>query len=199
MMQDYNYAMNFQWIFKERILMKRLICLILASAFVLSVLAACGGDETDGEQQAEQTGSEQAVDLQTVYQLLLDMQADTGREELALFAESDPVLIESFYSGLSEINLKQRLFYMAPVTGYACEVMLVEAADKSDVQRIDEIFQNRINIGATTGSGDTKDLWANNAAVQTSGSCVAMIVLPDGYVIPENIFETTARNSEPTA
>lgn len=169
--------------------MKRLICFTLALIFALSVLAGCGGGGGNEEQQAEETGGEQSVDLQTVYQSLLEMQADTGKEALALFAESDAGLIESFYAGLSEINLRQRVFYMAPVTGYACEVMLVEAADKADVQRIDEIFQNRINIGATATSGETKDLWANNAVVQTSGSYVAMIVLPDGYVIPENIFE----------
>ena len=177
--------------------MKRLICFILASLFVISIFSGCGSKAD--EQQAEETsGGQQTIDLGAAYQSLLDMQADTGKEDLALFAESDAGLIESFYAGLSGINLKQRVFYMAPVTGYACEVMLVEAADKSDVQRIDEIFQNRINIGATTGSGDTRDLWANNAVVQTSGSCVAMIVLPDGYVIPENIFETTMHNSEPT-
>ena len=176
--------------------MKRLICLILASVFVLSVLAGCGGDKASAEQQEEKAAAEQAVDLQVVYQSLLDMQADTGKEPLVLFAESDTELIESFYAGLSEIKLAQRVFYMAPVTGYACEVMLVEAADKADVARIDEIFQNRVNIGATTTSGTTKDLWANNAVVQTSGSCVAMIVLPDGYVIPENIFEYRSEGEE---
>ena len=31
--------------------------------------------------------------------------------------------------------------------------------------------------------------WANNGQVHTYGNYVCMIVLPEGYIIPENVFE----------
>ena len=167
-------------------MIKRIIAAVLAAAALLT-FTACGKDK---ETAADTAVTAPVRDLEETYQSLLAMQADTGLSAPVMFAEDSTDVIEQLYSGLSQIKLTQRVAYMSPVTSYACEVLLVEAADPADVPAITDIFNARINIGAV-GSGDaeSRDVWSRNAKVQTSGSCVAMIVLPDGYIIPENIFE----------
>ena len=54
-----------------------------------------------------------------------------------------------------------------------------------------DIFQARIDMGAdNTNYPESAAGWQLYAQVQKSGNFVCMIVLPEGYVIPENVFET---------
>ena len=60
----------------------------------------------------------------------------------------------------------------------------------SDSARMKEIFEARIEHGASdTTYPETAIHWANNGQVHTYGNYVCMIVLPEGYIIPENVFE----------
>ena len=53
-----------------------------------------------------------------------------------------------------------------------------------------DIFQKRIDMGAdNTNYPESAAGWAKYAKVHKSGNFVCMIVLPEGYVIPENVFE----------
>ena len=114
----------------------------------------------------------------------------TDAEALIFFEESDPNLIDSFYPGLEEIELNQQVFYMPPIATHPCEIVLVEVADAADVQAVTDIFRARIELGAdNTTYPESAAGWQNYAQVQQSGNFVCMIVLPQGYVIPENVFE----------
>ena len=74
------------------------------------------------------------------------------------------------------------------MTGYACEILLVEVAE-DDVDAAKAILQDRIDSGANdTGYPENAVLWQNNAQIQTQGNCLCMIALPDGCTIPENVF-----------
>ena len=106
---------------------KHIVSSALALALCLS-LAACGG-------KADASGKEDAVpenlDLNEVYQALMDLQPEDDAP--VMLPESNPEIIDGFYPGLSDITLKQQVFYTAPVTGFATEVMLVEVADSKDL------------------------------------------------------------------
>ena len=60
---------------------------------------------------------------------------------------------------------------------------------RQDVQAVVDLFQARIDMGASiTNYPESAAGWQKFAQVQKSGNFVCMIVLPEGYVIPENVF-----------
>lgn len=190
--------------------MKKLFSLLLA-AILLLTLAACAPVDKDNaddiqppvsnDPQPEPTPDpepepepepEPAVPtdlvLEDVYQAILN--AQEGQDPLVMFPEGNPDLIESFYPGLSQIELVQQAIYFPPVLGFVSEVLLVEVANHADVQSVVEIFEARIEHGASdTTYPDVAAYWTTCAQVQSAGNYVAMIALPNGYTIPENVFE----------
>lgn len=159
---------------KRKAAFAAVLCLLLC----MGVMAGCG-NSADSE----------SYDLQQVYQDLLAAQPE-GTDDLAgvMFETTDAAVIEEFYPGLGAIELKQEVCYQHAITGF-CEIMLVEAANKDDVQAISDIFYQRIDVAADDSFyPETAQLWAQNAVVQTSGNYVAMAALPDGYTVPEKIF-----------
>jgi hypothetical protein len=128
------------------------------------------------------------TDLSTFYQAILNAQPE-GVDPLILFEESNPSLIASFYPGLDGIELKQQAYYMPPIVTHPCEIVLVETANSADVQAVADIFRARIAMGADNKTyPEIAAGWKLYAQVQTSGNFVCMIVLPEGYVIPEKVF-----------
>lgn len=159
--------------------MKKILALFMA----LIVLASLYGCST-----AESEGPESGTALSTFYQAILDAQPENA-EELIFFEENNPELIASFYPGLENIALNQQAFYMPPIVTHPCEIVLVEVKDAKDVQNVAEIFQARIDLGSDNGNyPESAAGWQMYAQVQQSGNFVCMIVLPEGYVIPENVF-----------
>ena len=160
--------------------MKKLMSMFLVFLMFLS-LCGCGGEESN----APAPGTA----LNTFYQAILDMQPEDA-EELVLFEEFNPDLIASFYPGLEKIELSQQVFYMPPIATHPCEIVLVEVKNSEDGQAVVDIFQARIELGAdNTCYPESAEGWQLYAQVHQSGNFVCMIVLPDGYVIPENVFE----------
>lgn len=148
-------------------------------------LAACNFEATDNGVTAPAAGTP----LNDFYQAVLDMQP-ADADPLILFEESNPDLIESFYEGLLDIEFSQMAFYMPPIVTHPCEIVLVEAADADDAKKAAEIFQARIDRGAADKTyPESAAGWQNNAQVQQAGNFVCMIVLPDAYNIPDNIFD----------
>ena len=159
--------------------MKKVVTVGLAM-LMLTVLCGCGGDQDSGPAPG--------TALSTFYQAVLDAQPEET-EELILFEEFNPDLIASFYPGLDGIELSQQAFYMPPIVTHPCEIVLVEVKNSEDVQAVVEIFQARINSGASDESyPESAAGWQQYAQVQQSGNFVCMIVLPEGYMIPENVF-----------
>ena len=159
---------------------KRLTALLLVLVMIASL---CGCSNEKEKVPAPGTP------LDTFYQAILDVQPE-DKDELILFEETAPDLIANFYPGLDQIALNQQVFHMPPIVTHPCEIVLVEVADAGDVQTVAEIFQTRIDMGADmTHYPDSAAGWQRYAQVQSSGNFVCMIVLPEGYVIPENVFE----------
>ena len=160
--------------------MKKTLVPVLTLLLLVSLCGCSGGKEASPAP---------GTDLGTFYQAIMDAQP-ADAEALILFEESNPDLIASFYPGLEAIDLNQQVFYMPPIATHPCEIVLVEVKNAADVQTVADIFQARIDMGADNISyPESAAGWQLYAQVQKSGNFVCMIVLPEGYVIPENVFE----------
>ena len=163
--------------------MKRLLSILALCALALA-LTACGGGNNASSGGASSAGGE--VSFDAVYQGILDAQENT--DELIFFPVEGADAIESLYPGLTALDPTRLQLYLPPVTGYACEILLVEVAE-GDVDAAKAILQDRIDSGAgDTGYPENAVLWQNNAQVQVQGNCLCLIALPDGYTIPENVL-----------
>ena len=183
--------------------MKKLFALLMVLLMLTSV-CGCGnvtdnnggtdsniGNDSDGGNdivETQDTCPEPGTELSTFYQSILDLQPQDA-EDLILFEEFNSDLIASFYPGLEGIELNQQAFYMPPIVTHPCEIVLVEVKNSEDVQKVIDIFRARIELGAADKSYlESAAGWQRYAQVQQSGNFVCMIVLPEGYVIPENVF-----------
>ena len=161
-------------------MLKRMISVMLMALTLVVLLCACDGDGAE----------EKTFVLEDIYQSIMDAQSEDS-ETLVMFPEADPAVVDSIYPGLSEIELTQQALYFPPIFGFASEIMLVEVTEKADVDTVKEIFQARIDRGASdTTYPENAEPWATRAQVQVEGRYVCMIVLPEGYIIPENVFAT---------
>lgn len=159
--------------------MKRVISILLAVSMMTVMLCACGAEEE----------VEKDLVLEDVYQSILDAQSEDS-QALVMFPEADPAVVDSIYPGLADIELDQQALYFPPIFGFASEIMLVEVTNKKDVDAVKELFQARIDRGASdTTYPENAEPWAKRAQVQVDGRYVCMIVLPEGYMIPENVFD----------
>jgi hypothetical protein len=191
--------------------MKKIAVLTLALILVIGCLAGCSKDPAANESKApdastaapdastaapaESTAAPAAVslNLEEVYNNLISGCA----EDVVLLPAADEEL-DSFYPGLNDIEFKQKVAYMAPVTGAAFEVVMVEVANPDDVAKVQGIFEARIKEGA---EGDYCDptqngYWLNEAKVHVLGNYVGMIVLAKdvtGITVPDNVFADAAR------
>ena len=130
-----------------------------------------------------------SINLDDVYNAIIYEQPEEKREELILFKETNEELINSYYEGLADIKLAEKNIYMHPV-GYACEIALVKANTIEDVEKIKNIFGARIQKGIEVEMCDSasQEIWKTRAEIQTKDKYVCLIVLPDGYNIPKEVF-----------
>ncbi len=157
--------------------MKKYLAILLAILCVCGIFAGCAKKETPKN-----------LDLNEVYNAIVEAQGDHA-EELYLFEETDTTYIDGCYEGLSEIPYKQLSVHTAFVTGAATEVVLIEVENSADVDKVKEIFQARIDLACDdTFYADTAAQWKDNAQIQSSGNYVAMVVLYDPFVVPDDVF-----------
>ena len=164
--------------------MKKWICMLLAAMMVLS-LAACGGNQNpqqeNGTQQGDTQQNEQTVDLK---QAAEDAIATLG-DEMPLFPVEDAAELEGLYPGLTAVETKQIVAYQPPVSGFGCELVMVEVASVADVETVRGILQQRVDSMANdTTYPENTPAWKNNSAVTVNGNYVVMGVLPEGVTLP---------------
>ena len=153
--------------------MKKLCCIVLTALLVLS-LAACG--------KATPQEDSKSVDLK---QAAEDAIASLG-DEVVLFPVEDTAEIESLYPGLTAVETKQLVAYQPPVSGYGCELVMVEVANSADTETVRSILQQRVDNAANDSTyPENAPAWKNNAAVTVNGNYVVMGVLPEGMTLPD--------------
>lgn len=154
-------------------MMKKLCCIVLTALLVLS-LAACG--------KATPQEDSKSVDLK---QAAEDAIASLG-DEVVLFPVEDTAEIESLYPGLTAVETKQLVAYQPPVSGYGCELVMVEVANSADTETVRSILQQRVDNAANDSTyPENAPAWKNNAAVTVNGNYVVMGVLPEGMTLPD--------------
>lgn len=154
-------------------MMKKLCCIVLTALLVLS-LAACG--------KATPQEDSKSVDLK---QAAEDAIASLG-DEVVLFPVEDTAEIESLYPGLTAVETKQLVAYQPPVSGYGCELVMVEVANSADTETVRSILQQRVDNAANDSTyPENAPAWKNNAAVTVNGNYVVMGVLPEGMALPD--------------
>lgn len=154
-------------------MMKKLCCIVLTALLVLS-LAACG--------KATPQEDSKSVDLK---QAAEDAIASLG-DEVVLFPVEDTAEIESLYPGLTAVETKQLVAYQPPVSGYGCELVMVEVANSADTETVRSILQQRVDNAANDSTyPENAPTWKNNAAVTVNGNYVVMGVLPEGMTLPD--------------
>ena len=199
--------------------MKKLTALLAAAALVICFTACESSTDSEATAEATQTAESlttevadtntteatseataeatpttesptaQEYDLEALYQAIIAAQPEEKQGEIFMFPEENPELIEMMYEGLGALAIEDKVFYVAPVTGFACEVMLIKAQDETAAQAAYDIFNARIQKGADdTFYPETAALWATNAQAQREGLYVCMVALPNGCTIPEDVF-----------
>ena len=166
---------------------KRILALLLALALMGCALTACGKKAQKSPKDAPATSeASAALDLNRIYSELLA--AQEGVEEPILFEMTDDEM-DSIYPGLRDIAVKQRVAFVAPIPGAPSEIVLLEVSASEDLEKVQKLFQTRIDQ-----AGDSPELpeesaqWKANAKIETNGNYIGMIVLPDGYTIPDDVF-----------
>jgi hypothetical protein len=142
--------------------MKQTRVTVLLLAVMLSGLAACGNPSG--------ASGEKSVDLSTFYDEL------EAKYDLPEMMEISDETLESYYPGLKDISLKQRVVKIPKLTSTVSEYVFVECENAEDVAKVTDILQARIDAQAAGGAWYPVSVAAwGQAAVETNGNYVAMV------------------------
>lgn len=162
----------------------KLISALLAAVLMLT---ACGSAITPEATTTPGTTIPQVElpDLETLYNQGIAVLNQMGDEAPILFPETDINYLANFYPGLEQVELKQLYAGVAPVTNAPFEIILVEVANKDDVETVLDIFQARVD----QESGDSTypenaEAWMNNCRITSRGNYVFLAVLMGSCEIP---------------
>lgn len=145
--------------------MKKILSLGLVLALSLTVLAGC--TNKGGQTSAE-------VNLEEFYQTIF-----TDPENTPAMGAMEGEMLDAFYPGLTEVELKQTVAYMPMITAVACEIVMVECANSADVDTVKEIFQARIDsqVGNHFNYPAVIEAWEKEAKVVSNGNYVALFLI----------------------
>ena len=172
--------------------MKKIFLTMFVCVLLLLLLVGCNNNTNEVKNEERK---EFVVNLDKLYDAIIAEQPEEKKEELNLFKETNEELINSYYVGLSDIELSEKSIYMHPI-GFASEIALVKVNDISDIEKVKNVFESRIQLGinSTMCDSESQDIWERRAEIQVKDKYVCLIVFPDGYNIPEDIFSLEAKN-----
>ena len=172
--------------------MKKIFLTMFVCVLLLLLLVGCNNNTNEVKNEERK---EFVVNLDKLYDAIIAEQPEEKKEELILFKETNEELINSYYVGLSDIELSEKSIYMHPI-GFASEIALVKVNDISDIEKVKNVFESRIQLGinSTMCDSESQDIWERRAEIQVKDKYVCLIVFPDGYNIPEDIFSLEAKN-----
>lgn len=135
-------------------------------------------EETEADTTEAQASEAESLNLEELYQQGVDSLAALGDSAPILFPESNLDYLESFYPGISAIEMKQFCAGVAPVTNAPFEIILVEVADEADVQKVIDIFQARVDEASVDDVyPENAAAWLNEAKITSRGNYVFLAVL----------------------
>ena len=146
--------------------MKKILSMSLVLTLMLGLLAGCAGK--GGSQSTAD------VNLEEFYQTIF-----TDPENTPAMGPIEGEMLDAFYPGLSELELKQLVAYMPMITAVACEIVMVECADAADVETVKGIFEARIaaQVGDHFNYPAVIEAWEKEAQVVVNGNYVALFLV----------------------
>lgn len=130
------------------------------------------------------------INLQELYEQGTNALAETSDDPPVLFPESNIDYFESFYPGISEIEMKQFYAGVAPVTNSPFEIILVEVANSEDVQTLMDIFQARADAASDDDAyPENAAAWLNEVKITSRGNYVFLAVLMNCEIPAEFILD----------
>lgn len=146
--------------------MKKILSMSLVLTLMLGLLAGCAGKGG--------SGTSANVNLEEFYQTIF-----TDPENTPAMGPIEGEMLDAFYPGLSEVELKQLVAYMPMITAVACEIVMVECANAADVETVKAIFQARIDsqVGDHFNYPAVIEAWEKEAQVVVNGNYVALFLV----------------------
>ena len=157
-------------------MMKRLC--VFCMALLMLAMTACGSQKGSDDAQS--------VDLRAAYETgIQQVNEELGDSAPVLLEETTVELLNSYYPGLADIQLKQSVFFLSP-TATSCEVAMVEVANSADAEKMQGIFQTRVDeMANNTTYPEEAGMWKSCATVSVNGNYVVLEVLPEGCAVPD--------------
>ena len=92
-----------------------------------------------------------------------------------------PEMLDAAYPGLRDITTFQLQVYQPMMGAVVCEIALVEVAEATDVARVKEIFQGRIDAQVAGGAWYPASIegWEKNSRIVDNGNFVMMIAFSE--------------------
>ena len=173
--------------------MKKLIALILTLTLVFA-LASCGstgsnagsnagsdaGSSTQQPSQTPETPAEpeiKSADLQAFYDATFAVPSDSMPALMPL----DNDMLNAFYPGLTELELKQCIVAMPMISAVPFELALVEVANAEDMAKVEEIIKGRIETQTTPPNyPPVIEAWEKFCKTSVNGNSIMMITMEGG-------------------
>lgn len=135
---------------------------VFCMALLMLVMTACGKGTSGGGQ---------SVDLRAAYEAAIaQVNEELGDNAPALLEETAVELLNGYYPGIADIQLKQSVFFLSP-TATSCEVAMVEVADSADAAKVRDIFQTRVDTMANdTVYPDEAAMWKTAPQCPSTGA-----------------------------
>lgn len=125
------------------------------------------------------------VDLEKAYRTGMDTIRQQVGDAPVMERESDKEILEMMYPGLHEIDAKQLVVYVSPMSGMPAEVVMVEAKNSNDAKKAEDILKARVEAqSADSFYPTTVAQWKNAAKVTVNGNIVVLAVMPEGVALP---------------
>lgn len=129
------------------------------------------------------------VDLEKAYETAMDTIKKQVGDAPVMERETDKEVLEMMYPGIGEINAKQLVVYVSPMSGMPAEVVMIETRNANDAKKAEDIFKTRVETqSADSFYPATVAQWKNAAKVTVNGNIVVMAVMPEGVALPREFL-----------
>ncbi|MDO4315288.1 MAG: DUF4358 domain-containing protein [Oscillospiraceae bacterium] len=147
--------------------------------------------ESKPVQKPEELPAQKPADSQSKPAPTADLTAfyDTlsAGEDWPAMMQAEGEVLDAFYPGLSDISTNQCAVYTAMISAAVGEIALVEVRSADDVQKVQDIFQARVDyqVGDDENPGgawypQTIEGWKNGSRIVSNGNFVMLVALSDG-------------------
>lgn len=146
--------------------MKKQLLLLGCVMMCLAVLVGCGSSGDGSDDQADQ------VDLTAFYDTLAE-KYEWGENYMTELTDE---MLDGYYPGLGDYTLKQEVIRVPAMSSVVNEIALVECENEDDAEKVEELFQKRVDDQAEGGAWYPESMAAwSEAEVIRHGSYVALL------------------------